>query len=98
MTKSKWYFVIPVLMMLLVDQTVKKHLAIQKERNKDVNQLQVTQEYLTKILNIFIISTIVIGTLHYMFLQKLEYRSEFSLYKFFFGVTKCKSYVPKYQV
>jgi len=96
MTKSKWYFVIPVLALLLVDQTFKKHVAIQKERNKDITQLQTKQEYLTKILNIFVISIIIFGTLHYMLLQKIEYKKNFSFYKFFFGVSKCKSYAPQY--
>lgn len=32
----------------------------------------------------------IVGTAHYMFLKKQEYRSEFSILRFFLGTTKCK--------
>lgn len=83
MTKSKWYFVVPVLLMLLIDQSIKKQVAIDKANERDVSELQEKQRQITKLLNILIITTIVIGAIHYMYLQKLQYKNQFSLYKFF---------------
>lgn len=110
MTKSKWYFVIPVLVMLLVDQSLKRDLAFYKARldeakesekevkGKDYEEREVFQQKLSVILNIAILVTILIGTIHYMYLQWIEYGSEFSLYQFFFSLQKCKSAAPDYGV
>lgn len=83
MTKSKWYFIVPVLLMLLIDQSIKKQVAIDKANDRDVTQLQEKQIQITKALNVLIIVTMVVGSLHYMYLQKLQHKSQFSLYKFF---------------
>jgi hypothetical protein len=97
MTKSKWYFVVPVLVMLLIDQSVKKDIAIREAKGEDTSKYRKRQETLTKILNITIIVVIVAGTLHYMIFQKLEYKSNFSLFQFFFGVNRnCKEKSPTY--
>lgn len=97
MTKSKWYFVVPVLVLLLVDQAIKKHLAIQQASGGSTSSLEETQKRATQILNVLIISIILIGTMQYMYLQYLEYGKRFSLYKFFFGVSKCKDMPPNYK-
>lgn len=97
MTKSKWYFVVPVLVLLLVDQTIKKDVALREANGQDVTKYRNRQEKITKILNIVIIVVIVLGTLHYMILQKIEYKTEFSLYRFFLGVNRnCKEEMPVY--
>jgi hypothetical protein len=104
MTKSKWYFVVPVLVMLLVDQTFKKHLAMQEatntntSTNTNMEKQRAIQHQVTTVLNVAIIAVIIIGTLHYMYLQYLEYGPrKFSLYTFFFGLSnKCKNTMPNY--
>jgi hypothetical protein len=97
MTKSKWYFVVPVLVMLLIDQSIKKDLAMREARGDDTTKYKDRQEKITKILNITIIVVIVVGTIHYMFLQKLEYKSKFSMWEFFFGLSRhCKPKSPAY--
>lgn len=98
MTKSKWYFVVPVLILLLVDQSVKKDLAIKQAKGEDVTQYKQQQEKLTNILNITIITLIIVGTIHYIILQKLEYKTNFSLFQFFFGLSNtCKPVAPSYR-
>lgn len=96
MTKSKWYFVVPVICMLLLDQTIKKRVVIQEVAGKNVEKEREVQQRITRWLNVAIVSLIIVGTLHYMFLQYIEYRHAFSLYRFFLGVTKCKKSMPDY--
>lgn len=76
MTKYKWYFVVPVICLLLVDQGLKKSVAIHEAAGLKVDDEKKRQECLT---------------MHYMYLQHIEYRDQFSLRKFFFTITmeKC---------
>jgi hypothetical protein len=95
MTKSKWYFIIPVLALLLVDQSIKKDILFRNDRGEDVVAYKKTQEWLTYVINNIIIFIIIIGTIHYAYIQKKEYGSRFSWFTFFLGWTKCKSRTPK---
>lgn len=108
-TKSKWYFVVPVLIILLIDQTLKKNLSYQKQMAEDpatppekkpsaekIKQLEDSVAKYSSFINKAIIVIIIIGVIHYMYLQYIEYGSKFSFYKFFFGVTRCKDKMPKY--
>jgi len=97
MTKSKWYFIAPILGLLLIDQTLKKHVAIQTERGDDTDKLQKIQKDISNILVIIILSLIFIGAAHYMYLQRIEYKNDFSMTKFLFGVTTCKTKTPTYK-
>ena len=90
MTKSKWYFVLPVLTLLLIDQMIKKQLSFLNTSGKDVKELEIMQKRLTNIINNLIIIIIVIGTIHYAFLQYGEYGAKFSWKKLFLANTKCK--------
>lgn len=89
MTKSKWYFVIPVLALLLIDQSFKKDLAIKKANSENVEKSERRQITLTKFINAFVIALIIIGTIHYAYLQKKQYKNAFSWIAFF-GIKKCK--------
>ena len=106
-TKAKWYFVVPVLIILLIDQTMKKNLAYYKQMEADspVKQEKAHEKVLkleeqvhaySSLINKAIIVLIIIGTIHYMYLQYIEYGSKFSFYKFFLGVTRCKDKMPDY--
>lgn len=92
--KSKWYFVIPVLLLLLIDQTLKKDAAFKqnKDPSKDVSMNTKISQY----INIMVIILIIIGTIHYMILQKIEYKDKFSLFKFFFIINNCSKKMPDY--
>lgn len=98
MTKSKWYFVIPVVVLLLVDQILKKNVTIKaaSEGEDSVVSEKQFQKSATHYINICIIMLIIIGTLHYMYLQHVEYGKLFSFGKFFLGITKCKTRAPTY--
>lgn len=93
MTKSKWYFTFPVLIMLMLDQIIKKQIEIQKRKGEE----SIKQEQFTNVLTYIIIFCIIFGTLHYIYLQKLEYKNKFSLYKFLLMTNiKCKKKMPFY--
>lgn len=108
-TKSKWYFVVPVLVILLIDQTIKKDLLYKKQLAEDkeapgkkltpeeIKLLEERVQIYSSFINKAIIVIIIIGALHYMYLQYLEYGSRFSIYKFFLGVTRCKDKMPVYK-
>ena len=87
MTKSKWYFIVPVIILLLIDQTIKKDLAFKKNvQAENLEKYENRQKIITKILNIFIIVLILIGTIHYVYIQKVDYKQDFSWFKFFFTI------------
>jgi hypothetical protein len=96
MVKSKWYFIIPVLVLLLVDQSIKKNNAFKEAAGTSTEKDKAMQERATQVLNIMIIVLILLGSVQYMYLQYVEYGSKFSLYAFFFGITKCKKQMPDY--
>lgn len=103
MTKSKWYFVVPVLGILLIDQTIKKRVAILSQNEgiskNDLDATRERQALVSHWLNIAIIALIVLGTTHYMYIQYIEYGDKFSIYEFFVAVNrKCKARPPKYVV
>lgn len=109
-TKAKWYFVVPVLAILLIDQLLKKNLAYEKQLEEDaivksedhVDKIEKLEKQVKKysdFINKLIIVLIIIGSLHYMYLQYIEYGSKFSFFKFFLGVSrKCKDKMPDYDV
>lgn len=107
LTKSKWYFAVPVIALLLADQSIKKNQAINEETNKvriestkNVKEREQIvqqekkdkewQESTTQILNSSMIGIILIGSLHYMYIQREQHGADFSFYKFFVGINNCK--------
>ena len=94
--KSKWYFVVPVLCLLLIDQSLKKDISYRKQADpeKDITTYEAFAKEFSRIANILIIVVIITGTIHYAILQKQEYQDKFSWMTFFLGVTTCKDYDP----
>lgn len=90
MTKSKWYFVIPVLAALLVDQSLKKGVAIKEAAGEDVTEARQRQHLTSQYINAAIIAVIIAGTIHYAVLQRIEYGKNFSWFMLLAGVTKCR--------
>jgi len=84
MTKSKWFFSIPVLLLLIIDQSCKFEIDfIQKnkeERKKNYNKIQ-KYENVRKYLYYAIIILIVIGFIHYAVRQYKQFGSKFSFTK-----------------
>ena len=96
MTKSKWYFIVPVLALLLIDQSIKKEIAFRKTAGKDVTKIEPLQKKVSNVINVAIIVLIILGTIHYAQLQMIEYKDKFDIGKFFLGTTKCKKNTPDY--
>lgn len=90
MTKSRWYFAIPVLILLVITQSLKKQLEIKIRNNENVKEFQNKQIIITNILQIVIFALIFIGTSQYLSKQYTEKGKDFSLFKFFFIVNKCR--------
>ena len=81
MTKSKLYFSIPVLLLLVVDQSYKFQIEfIQKEKKKSSKQIEKvnTYEKIRKYTNAVMITLIVIGSIHYTIRQYKHFGSKFS--------------------
>jgi hypothetical protein len=86
MTKSKWYFSIPVLLLLVVDQSLKFQIKFEESRkenkeNKENDPTFLRYENIRNNLYVCIIALIVAGFVHYAFRQYNEYGSKFSLVK-----------------
>jgi hypothetical protein len=103
MTKSKWYFVSLVLALLLADQLLKKHVAFKRANttasDADTDWLIQFQTRITTFVLWSVVAIIVIGTVQYAYLQKIEYGAHFSWYKLFVEVNRrCADVSPKYNV
>jgi hypothetical protein len=88
MVKSKWYFSLPVLLILIIDQSLLSHnnyLAKQNNKNPEIVKINQARNG----LYIALLSLIVIGFIHYFFRQLIEFGSDFSLTKLLFA-SSCK--------
>lgn len=93
-TKSKWFFIVPVLILLLIDQSIKKY-----EQNVKDQSAKIRIEKISKCINFLVIVIIVIGAIDYYFRQKQEYKRNFSFVKFLFGTNKaCKKSMTQLHV
>lgn len=84
--KSKYYFSIPVILLLLIYQSVVYHIKymIQENNIKDI-------EYYNKIkyyINIIIIVITIIGFIEYIYNKYLEHKKDFSIINLI--LSKCK--------
>lgn len=96
MTKSKWYFIITVLTLLLLDQSLKRHVGFEKNNGKLTEEQEETFKKYSQVIYGIIVILIVIGCLHYMYLQYIQHYKNFSFTKFFIGTEKCKAFAPDY--
>jgi hypothetical protein len=89
MTKSKWQFALPVLILLLIDQSINVHIKYIKA-NPTENKNKTT-DYWTSIryyLDIIMVVLILLGVIHYIIRQNKEFGKGFSWSKLLF-VSKC---------
>jgi hypothetical protein len=103
-TKSKWYFVLPTLALLIVDQSITKHVTFEKHHDPDQWDIQrpgnKAERYrvIRRVLLAAVILNIVIGAIQYAHLQHTEYKNRFSWVTFFVGSAKpCKAKTPIYR-
>ena len=80
MTKSKWFFSIPVLLLLIIDQSYKFEIEFIQKDKKEINKIQ-KYENIRKYLYYVIMTLIVIGFIHYTLKQYNQYGSKFSFTK-----------------
>jgi hypothetical protein len=84
MVKSKWYFAVPVLLLLVGDQSLRAHADYIGKDGKDkklVDQIEIYRQMINKL----IIALVVGGFFHYMFRQWNEFGDQFSFSTFLFS-------------
>jgi hypothetical protein len=84
MVKSKWYFSLPVLLMLLIDQSIKVHRDYLNAHNSDEDTLKLWDK-IRNYINLAVIGLIVAGFGHYTVRQYLEFGSKFDFSKLLFS-------------
>lgn len=99
LTHCKWYFVLPVLLIILVDQLVDRDFQYRVAIADDPADKCNHRRSLQIAHNVLIGTTValmVIGSIQYAYLQKIEYGDDFDWIKFWFMIPKCKDYFPDY--
>jgi hypothetical protein len=88
MTKSKWQFALPVLLLLIIDQTIVLHIKYIKAKNeeKEIDLWDSRRKYIDIAMIIFI----VLGVIHYIIRQQIDFGKTFSWSKFLF-VSRCST-------
>ena len=84
MVKSKWYFAVPVLLLLVGDQSLKVHADYISKDGKDKKTVYQI-DYYRQLINKLIIALVVGGFFHYMFRQWNEFGDQFSFSTFLFS-------------
>lgn len=80
MTKSKWYFSIPVLLLIVIDQSYKFQIEFIKkdnEQSSEVNEYEKIRGYIYPIIIAFIVA----GFIHYAVRQYNHFGNRFSIPK-----------------
>jgi len=96
LTKSKLYFSIPIILLVLIDQTISsENIYLKKsfeENNKNKTTLELVEKYekIRKYIQYIIIVLIIIGFIHYYLRQKNKFGNKFDNFKFIFDID-CKT-------
>jgi hypothetical protein len=89
-TKSKWYFALPVIVVISIDQMIKR-----ADAAKPVEDRITRNKIYHYGVRGVIVLLVTVGSIDYARLQKLEYKSQFTWFKFFFGLSnRCKDTKP----
>jgi hypothetical protein len=83
MVKSKWYFSVPVLLLLVIDQSIKAHYMYIENNDKKNASLPMFASWRDKI-SYLIYATIAVGFIAYTIRQYNEFGNEFSIIKLLF--------------
>ncbi len=93
MTKSKWYFSVPALLLIVIDQSYKFQIEFIHEKKEDNEKnIETIKKYEKErnFIDITILIIIVTGFIHYALRQYKEFGSKFSFTKLILDST-CKS-------
>ena len=91
-TKSKFYFSIPIIILVLIDQTLNSenlYLMEKFEKEKfEKNEYKIIDKYnnYRNYIHYIILFLIITGFIHYYFRQKNKFKDKFSLFKFIFDI------------
>jgi hypothetical protein len=80
MVKSKWYFSVPLLVLLIIDQSIKSHHSYTQNKNKSDPALPTYNKW-RNYLSYMIYAIIVIGFISYGIRQRKEFGATFSWLK-----------------
>lgn len=88
-TRSRWYFATATLLLLLIDQVIKNHIAYLEKQN----QMTYVEPWkrVRPILLWLIVSVILVGSVDYMLKQRRDRRNAFRWSTFFLGTNKCRA-------
>lgn len=89
MIKSKWYFSLPVFLLLVIDQSFKVHSDYLKSINKDDPSIKSTDQK-RRTMSYIIYVLIIVGFITYGIRQYLEFGKNFSWIKLLF-YSSCKN-------
>jgi hypothetical protein len=93
MTKSKWYFSIPVLILIVIDQSYKFQVEFIHDKKKDYEQNNGKIQLYEKrriFIDVIILIIIFTGFIHYTLRQYKQFGSKFSFGKLLF-YSSCKN-------
>lgn len=92
MTKSKWQFSLPVLLLLIIDQSIALHIKYITANKDDKNKEKLITLWNSrrKYIDIGMIVFIVFSVIHYIIRQQAEFGKSFSWSKFLF-VSRCST-------
>ena len=85
--KSKWYFSIPIITLLIIDQSIKAHI----NNLNNINPSDTNIHYYNKVRDALykvIITLIIVGFIDYAYRQYDDFGPDFSWYKLIFS-SKC---------
>lgn len=106
-SKTKSYFVFTVLGLLLIHQVtfvfLDYFLPLPGNAEEDADDAKdaaprTVRTYMDTGVLVLIVATVVAGVAHYMHLQMLEYKDDFSFFKFFVERSQCKKTAPNYDL
>ena len=80
MVKSKWYFSMPVLLLLIIDQSIKLHHDHMQKKNMNDTDLSTYNKW-RQYISYLIYAIIIVGFVAYGIRQHREFRSAFSWIK-----------------
>jgi hypothetical protein len=95
MIKSKWYYSLPVFLLLIIDQSLKVHSDFLKSVNKDDPNIDSTEK-VRKTMSYIIYILIIMGFITYGVRQYFNYGKNFSWIKLLFH-SSCKNITENYK-
>jgi len=87
MVKNKWYYLLPVLILLVIDQSIKVQLTYETQNSNETNVKKYNE--IRNNISTLIIVIVIVGFVDYTLRQKKEFGDKFSFTKLLFTST-CK--------